>query len=93
MERPLVSEFEYSEVVHGRIVPLLKGLQGGRVQETFRNQEAGRLHRSNYPYVRVRRYQCIAMSPVGCRFGGQKIIESRAFPKRSWSKTEASEAA
>ena len=93
MERPSVSGFEYSKVVHGRIVPLLKGCRVGGFQETFPNQEAGRLHRSNYLYVRVGCYQCIAMSPVGCRFGGQPIIESRARTKRSWPKTEASEAA
>ena len=29
MERPLVSGFEYSKVVHGRIVPLLKGCRVG----------------------------------------------------------------
>ena len=40
MERPLVSGFEYSKVVHERIVPLLKGCRVGGFQETFRNQGA-----------------------------------------------------
>jgi hypothetical protein len=40
MERPSVSGFEYSKVVHGRIVPLLKGCRVGGFQETFRNQGA-----------------------------------------------------
>jgi hypothetical protein len=87
-ERPLVSGFEYSKVVYGRIVPLLKGCRVGAFHETFRNQEAGRTEVIIYMFASVR-YQCIAMSPVGCRFWGQPMIESRACTKRSWSKTEA----
>jgi hypothetical protein len=44
MERPLVSEFEHSKVVHiARIVPLLKGCRVGGFQETLQNQEAENL--------------------------------------------------